>query len=82
MTLRYFGHSWRVIDAFSDNIGGTTAKTAHKWSSILVKNDFDEFTHDERGGKQGDAFWDCYPDLELEARNFVIEECSKKEASL
>jgi hypothetical protein len=32
-------------------------------------------------GKRGDAFWDSYPDLELGARQFVFEECSKKEAS-
>ncbi|CAF4575883.1 unnamed protein product, partial [Didymodactylos carnosus] len=32
-------------------------------------------------GKRGDAFYDEYPDLELEARQFVIEQCTKQEAS-
>ncbi|CAF5177645.1 unnamed protein product, partial [Rotaria magnacalcarata] len=42
---------------------------------------FDEFTIDERGGKRGDSFWDCYPDLELEAKQFVYQECSKTETT-
>ena len=36
---------------------------------------------EDRGGKRGDSFWDCYPDLELEAKQFIFEECSKKEAT-
>jgi hypothetical protein len=81
MSLRRFGHSWRDIDVFLRTIGGMTATSAHKWSTILIHKDFDEFTGEERGGKRFDTFWDCYPDLELEARQFVTEECSKTEAS-
>ncbi|CAF4313817.1 unnamed protein product [Didymodactylos carnosus] len=32
-------------------------------------------------GKRGDSFWDNYRDLELEAKDFVFTECSKKESS-
>ncbi|CAF3567601.1 unnamed protein product, partial [Rotaria socialis] len=46
-----------------------------------MNKDFDEFTIDERGGKRSDSFWDCYPDLELEAKQFVYQECSKTEAA-
>ena len=81
MSLRRFGHSWRDVDAFLKEIGGMTAETAHKWSSILVNKDFEDFTGDQRGGKRGDGFWDDYPDLEIEAKQFVLEEYSKKEAS-
>ncbi|CAF5198015.1 unnamed protein product, partial [Rotaria magnacalcarata] len=63
------------------SIGGTTIKTGHEWTNILVNKDFDEFTIDERSGKIGDSFWDCYPDLELKARQFVYQECSKTEAT-
>ncbi|CAM2708841.1 unnamed protein product [Rotaria socialis] len=56
-------------------------KTCHKWTNISVNKDFDEFTIDERGGKRGDSFWDCYPDSELEAKQFVYQECSKTEAA-
>ncbi|CAF1586967.1 unnamed protein product, partial [Didymodactylos carnosus] len=58
-----------------------TAKTSHKWADVLINQDFDEFTNDSRGGKRGDSFFDLFPDLELEARQFVFEQCSKKEAS-
>ncbi|CAF3661021.1 unnamed protein product [Rotaria socialis] len=58
-----------------------TNKTCHKWTNILVNKYFDEFTIEERGGKRGDSFCDCYPDLELEAKQFVFEQCSKIEAT-
>lgn len=43
---RRFGDSWREIDAFL-RIDGMTATSAHKWSTTLVKTDFDEFTDQE-----------------------------------
>ncbi|CAF1562176.1 unnamed protein product [Rotaria magnacalcarata] len=33
------------------------------------------------GGKQGDSFWDFHTDLEMEAKDFSFQECSKKEAT-
>ncbi|CAF3198693.1 unnamed protein product [Rotaria socialis] len=81
MSLRHLGHTWRDVDSFLTSIGCTTIKTCHKWTNILVNRDFNEFTIDERGGKRGDSFWDCYPDLELEAKQFVYQECSKTEAA-
>lgn len=81
MSLRHLNHSWREIDSFLSKIGGMTAKTAYKWSKILVNQDFDAFIGDDRGGKRIDGFWDSYPDLEIEARQFLVEQCSKKESS-
>ncbi|CAM4799333.1 unnamed protein product [Rotaria magnacalcarata] len=81
MSLRHLSHTWRDVDSFLTSIGGTTIKTCHEWTNILVNKDFDEFTIDERSGKIGDSFWDCYPDLELKARQFVYQECSKTEAT-
>ncbi len=48
--------------AFSEAVAGMKAKSAHKWSNILVNRDFDEFINEERGVKRGDTFWNCYPD--------------------
>jgi hypothetical protein len=45
-----------------------------------VNREFDEFINEDRGGQRGDTFWDCYPDLELESRQFVFEECSKQKS--
>ncbi len=63
MSLRRFGDSSRDLDAFLGTIGSMTAKTAHKWSRILVNKDFDENINEERGGKRGDIFCDSYPDI-------------------
>ncbi|CAF2060684.1 unnamed protein product [Rotaria magnacalcarata] len=81
MSLRHFGHSWKDVESFLTSIDGMTNKACHKWTNILVNKYFDEFTIEERGRKRGDSFWDCYPDLELEAKKFVFEECSKTEAT-
>ncbi|CAF1497772.1 unnamed protein product, partial [Rotaria magnacalcarata] len=51
MSLRHLGHTWRDVDSFLTSIGGTTIKTCHKLTNILVNKDFDEFITDERGGK-------------------------------
>lgn len=80
-SLRMHGVSWRNVDLFLSKTGGITAQTAHKWSEILLNDGFDEFFTDSRGGKRFDSFWDTYPDLEVEARNFVVEECSKRESN-
>ncbi|CAF2893742.1 unnamed protein product [Rotaria sp. Silwood2] len=81
MSLRHLGHSSRDVESFLTSIGGMTIKTCHKWTNILVNKDFDEFTIEERGRKRGDSFWDCYSDLELEANQFVYQECSKTDAT-
>ena len=49
MTLRRSEHSWRDIDKFLNVIGGVWAKSAHKWRSVLVNQDLDEVSIDERG---------------------------------
>jgi hypothetical protein len=81
MSLRFFGKSWREIDAFLTAIGAMTTKSAHKWSDILINDDFNEILIDQRGGKRFDSFWDAYPDLEIETKQFVTDQCSKKEAT-
>jgi hypothetical protein len=43
MSLRRFRHSLRDVDAFLGTVGGMTAKLLHKWSTILVNRDFDEY---------------------------------------
>ncbi|CAF1667574.1 unnamed protein product, partial [Adineta ricciae] len=81
ISLRYYGHSWREISSFLDTISAMTAKTAHKWSTVLVTQDFDEFISDRRGGKHNESVYDIFPELELEAKQYVFEQCTKKEAS-
>jgi hypothetical protein len=55
-----------------------TIKTTHKWAHTLVHQSFDEFIDDGRGGKHTDRFWDVYPDLKLEVKHLIAQECSKR----
>ncbi|CAF1473940.1 unnamed protein product [Didymodactylos carnosus] len=62
-------------------IGALNAKAANGWSTLFVQGDFEEFSAENTGGKRSDSFWDVFPTLELEARAFVVEQCSKKSSS-
>lgn len=57
-----------------------TAQTSHKWGTIFINGDYEEFSNDLRGGKQTDSFYDTFPDIETDAKIFVVEACSRKSA--
>ncbi|CAF4206429.1 unnamed protein product [Rotaria sp. Silwood2] len=78
MILRNLGHTWRDIDTLLHQIGGNRCETAHKWADRFVEGDFDALEDDRRGGKHSDGFYDLFPELETEAKAFVIESCSRK----
>ena len=80
MTLRRFGITWRQCDAFLTRIGGLSCRTSQKWADIFVKGDFQQFCCENRGGKKTDEFYDIFPELELTAKAFALESCSKKSA--
>ncbi|CAF1558362.1 unnamed protein product, partial [Rotaria sordida] len=67
MILRHFNFTWRDIDNFMSNIGAVRCITANNWAEIFINGDFDMFMKEERGGKQGDSFFDAYPELEVNA---------------
>lgn len=78
MSLRYFNIKWEDINEFLKNIDLMTAQTCHKWTTVFIKGDYEEFSTDLRGGKQTDSFYDMFPDIEEAAKTFVIEACSRK----
>ena len=53
-----------------------TAQTSHKWVSIFMKGDYEEFSIDLRGGKQSNSLYDIFPDIEVDARVFAVTACS------
>ncbi|CAF1256682.1 unnamed protein product [Didymodactylos carnosus] len=57
-----------------------TAKTSHKWATVFIKGDYEEFPNDLRGGKQTDFFYDTFPEIESDARAFIVQACSQKSA--
>ena len=78
MLLRHLNKPWREIDQILASIGATSCETSHNWSKLFVHGDFQDFTNENRGGKRSDSFWDMFPDLEVEARAFVVQECSER----
>ena len=78
MALRYFSISWREIDNFLQQIGGTRCETAHKWAKIYLTDDLIEFNIDNRGGIVSGSFYDTFPDIENGAKLFATHECQKK----
>ncbi|CAF3877071.1 unnamed protein product, partial [Rotaria sp. Silwood1] len=81
MLLRITGQSCRFTDDVLEKIGAFRRVHAHKWSEVFISGDFDTFTADGRGGKMSSSFYDDYPDLEVEAKAFSIEGCSRKNAN-
>lgn len=55
-------------------------QTTHSWSKVFLDGDLEEFMREERGGKHLDGFYDVFPDLEIEAKAFVSDACSRKAA--
>lgn len=80
MLLRHLGFPWRLIDDIFGTIGAYRCETAHKWAQVFLTGDIETFLDDGRGGKHSDAFYDIFPELEIEAKSFVIKVCSGKTA--
>ena len=72
MSLRFFNIKWEDVDEYLKSIGFMTAETSHKWATVFMKGDYEEFSNDLRGGKQTDSFYDMFPDIESDAKAFVV----------
>jgi hypothetical protein len=80
MAMSHFGVKWKDCNDFLTEIGGVTSETAHKWAGVFISGDFDEFCNDNRGGKRGNEFFNCFPEIETSAKIFTLERCSRKAA--
>ena len=78
VSLRYFNIKWEDINRFLKDVGFMTAETSHKWATLFIKGDYEEFSNDLRGSKQTDSFYDMFPDIEADAKAFVVQACSQK----
>ena len=74
------GFTWKSIDTFLGNIGCMSTRHSHKWAKEFLENGIRCF-EDERGGNRKAELYDLIPELELEAKFFVVQECEKKAAS-
>lgn len=78
VSLRYFNMKWKDIDEYLKIIGLMTAKSSHKWMTVFIRGDYEQFSSDLRGGKHTDSFYDAFPAIEADAKACVVQECSKK----
>ncbi|CAF0819526.1 unnamed protein product [Didymodactylos carnosus] len=81
MALRHFNIPTGAVDEFLTSIDAFCRITCHKWSDVFLNHSFDKFVVERRGEKRGDGFYDLYPEIEIEARAFAVEACSRKAAS-
>ncbi|CAF4132998.1 unnamed protein product [Rotaria sp. Silwood2] len=80
MSLHSFKIKWEDIDEYLKRIGFMTAQTSHKWATVFINGDYEEFSSDLRGGKHIDSFYDMFLEIETDAKAFVVEACSRKSA--
>ncbi|CAF4208866.1 unnamed protein product, partial [Rotaria sordida] len=71
-------HTWRDIDTLFRQIDVNRCEAADKLADRFLEGDFDALEDDRRGRKHRDGFYDLFPELETEAKAFVIESCSRK----
>ena len=81
MTLRHLGHTWHDIDVLPSQIGGNSCRVTDKWTDKFLEDDFCQLEDDRRGGKYSDGFYDLFPELETEAKAFVVESCFRESAA-
>ena len=78
MSLRFLNITWREIDEYLKDIGVMSRETSHKWATVFIKSDYEEFSNDLRGGEQADSFYDTFPEIEADAKAFVVQACLQK----
>ncbi len=45
-----------------------------------MNGDFEEFETENRGGKHTSSFYECFPEIEIEAKLFAHRGCAQKSA--
>ena len=77
MSFRFKGLTWESIDKFLGKIGCLCARHSHKWAEDFWENGIDWFEH-QRGGYRKPELYDPIPEIEQEAKLFLLPECLKK----
>ncbi|CAF0747771.1 unnamed protein product [Adineta ricciae] len=80
-SLSYFCIPWRVADLILKVVGGVRGKSYNNWGTILVEEDLEEFSEDNRGRKHDLSFYDIYLELENLVKLYALDACKRKAAS-
>ena len=78
VSLRFLNITWTEIDEYLKDIGIMSRETSHKWATVFIKGNYEEFSNDLRGGEQAGSFYDTFPEIETDAKAFVGQACSQK----
>ena len=76
----HLDYKWREIDSLLHRIDASQCKIAHKWALTFLNGDFGAFEDDERGGKHNDGLYGLFLELEIQAKTFGPEACSRESA--
>jgi hypothetical protein len=71
----------RDADSFLSDITLNSVKTCKLHYDTFVADNDDMILNDGRGGKHEAVFYDIFPDIEQDARNFAYMQCTQKNAS-
>ena len=80
MILRQVGISWRDADTILGQLGAYRVVAAHQWAETFLSGDIDSLDYEGRGWKHCESLFDVFPELEIEAKAFAIDSCSRKTA--
>lgn len=79
MILRNCSITWREIEKIFCLLDCLNIKHAHRWASTLAEShDASIILNDKRGGYRTNQLYIDYPELEMEAKNFAIQETKKR----
>ena len=81
MSLHFLNTTWKEIDEYLKDVGLMNGESCHKWATVFINGDYEEFSNDLRDSKQDDSFYDTFPEIEADGKAFVVQTCSQNQVN-
>lgn len=82
LILRMASVKFEDVKSILKQLNLLTAYQCHKWfKTIFEEDDLCAILRDERGKYERQKFYDLYPELEMEAKAFALENATKKKST-
>ena len=82
ITLRLCGLSFRLTTEVLNKLNLLNVKTCHTWVKTIVdEDDVYIILKEDRGSYKAISFYEVYPELEIEAKVYALENARKKTSS-
>jgi len=79
MLIRHFNSGYSEAKKVLEKLNCASIVTTHRWALTISETDEPcSILTDKRGGNQANTFYENFPEIEISARAFAIEETSKK----